>query len=294
MHLLRGLRHPALPALALALLAASPAAAQPPEAELSDTVRRIEQQLDAKIGLVIRDSGSDWHWHHRAEDRVLLNSTFKVLLCAKVLKDVDDGMMELEDTITVTEQDLLSYAPVTQARVGQEMSLAELCQATLDMSDNTAANLLLDRIGGPAALTRFLRDSGDTVGRLDRREPELNTPAKDGMQDTSTPAAMAATLQALITGDVLSGASQAQLRTWMSEGGVTGALLRSYVPGTWQVADKSGSGDTTRNLIAMVTPAADDPYFIAIYLADARAPFETRNAAMIDLSKAVASLLQSR
>jgi len=66
--------------LATALLIASPALSQDAESRLSRSVRNIEERLDARIGLVIRDSGSSWSWGHRAEERFLMNSTVKVPL----------------------------------------------------------------------------------------------------------------------------------------------------------------------------------------------------------------------
>jgi beta-lactamase class A len=73
------------------------------------------------------------------------------------------------EPIAVEEADLVDYAPVTEAMVGDTMSVGDLCFAALDTSDNTATNLLIDLIGGPQAVTDFLRTIGDPISRLDRR-----------------------------------------------------------------------------------------------------------------------------
>jgi beta-lactamase class A len=280
--------------LACGLLTATGALASDAELRLTQTIDNIEQTLNARVGLVVHDSASDWTISHRAEERFLMNSTFKVMLCGAVLDRVDEGALDLGETIEISQEDILDYAPVTEVKVGGTMTIAELCLATIDMSDNTAANLLIDRLGGPQSVTDFLRKIGDPVSRLDRWEPELNTFAPGDLRDTTTPAAMVATLQALLTGDALSLRSRARLVDWMSPGGVTADLIRSATPDGWLVADKSGSGDANRNIVAMVTPPGREPYFIALFLSDAEADFDTRNAAVIDLSKAVMDVLKSR
>lgn len=280
--------------IALALASALPVLSQTPQDALLETVLIVEETLDARVGLVIRQSGTDWSWSHHADERVLMTSTFKSLLCGAILGRVDAGTLDLEETLAITQSDILDYAPVTEPRVGTDMSIGDLCLATIDQSDNTAANLLIDHLGGPDTITTFLRSIGDEVGRLDRREPELNAPSADGLWDTSTPDAMASSLQTLLTGDVLSPQSREQLLEWMSPGGVTGSLLRAHVPETWDVADKSGASADSRSLIAMVTPDAEAPYFLAIYISDAEVGFQTRNAALIALSATVAHLMAAR
>ncbi|MBW4976157.1 class A beta-lactamase [Roseovarius mucosus] len=280
--------------VSLALLTGAPAFGQNPKLHLAATIDRIEQELDARVGVVIRESGSDWIVSHRAEERFLMASTFKTMLCGAVLHRVDEGDLDLEERIAIEAAEVLEYAPVTEKMVGETMSVGELCHAALDMSDNTATNLLIDRIEGPQSVTAFLREIGDPVSRLDRREPDVNTFAPDDPRDTTTPEAMVSTMETLLTGDALSPQSRALLVDWMSDGGVTGALIRASTPAGWHVADRSGSGNFNRNIVAMVTPPDREPYFIAIFLSDADADFNTRNGAVIELSKAVMQVVTSR
>lgn len=280
--------------LVVGLLGASAATAQEPELRLINTIEDIEQRLDARVGIFIRDSSSDWSISHRADERFLMNSTFKPMLCGAVLKRADEGSLDLNESVRIEAQDILDYAPVTEAMVGMTMTLDGLCFAALDMSDNTATNLLIDRIGGPEAVTGFLREIGDPISRLDRREPELNTFAPGDPRDTTTPAAMAATLETMLTGDALTTQSRAQLTDWMSHGGVTGPLIRASTPADWLIADRSGSGNFNRNVVAMVTPPDQAPYFISVFLSDADADYETRNDAVIALSQAVMDVVTNR
>ncbi|GHG98764.1 hypothetical protein GCM10010961_34190 [Pseudodonghicola xiamenensis] len=213
-----------------------------------------------------------------------MNSTVKAPLCAAILSRDD---IDLTETLPVRAEDILEYAPVTEKRVGTEMSIADLCLAALDQSDNTATNILFDRLGGPEQLTEFLRSIGDDVTRSDRIEPGLNIFSAGDPRDTTTPKAMIDTLRAILVGDGLSEQDQEQLAEWMRPGGVTGDLIRPAVPNGWDVVDKSGSGNNTRNLIAMLTPPSEDPIFVSLSISDTEADFGTRNAALKDLGAAV-------
>lgn len=280
--------------LALGLSLFGPASAEEGAATLSQTVERIESTLGARVGIVIRDTGSDWRWSHRAEERFLMNSTVKALICGGVLAKADAGALALDESLPIRQFDIVSYSPVTQKHVGTAMSIADLCLATLDISDNAAANLLIGRLGGPKAVTAFLRDIGDPVSRLDRLEPKLNAFAPGDPRDTTTPAAVTETWHALLLGDVLKPASRTQLIEWMSHGGVTGALMRASLPKDWAISDKSGAGSHTRNLVAMVTPPGRAPFLVSIFISDTDVDFETRNGALKDVSAAIVNVLKSR
>jgi beta-lactamase class A len=264
-------------------------------ATLETTVLELEERLDARIGVLILESGSDWQWGHRENERFLMASTFKSVLCGAVLDRVDQGDISLNERIEIHAQDILSYAPITEKHVGASLSIGELCLATLNMSDNTAANLLINRLGGTDKINAFLRKAGDTVTRLDRIEPGLNTFSPGDPRDTTSPAAMLSTWNNMLLGGGLTSASGAQLAEWMSYGGVTGALIRTSVPEGWHVVDKSGGGrEYTRNLVAMITPADKAPVFVAIFVSDTAADWSTRNAAVRTIGAAVIDVIQAR
>lgn len=278
--------------LALAISIATSAPADSPLDQLNGTVADIEQRLGARVGLTLIDTGSDRAWTHRADERFLMNSTMKLPLCGAILARRDAGTLSLDDRLAVRVSDILDYAPVTELRTGEDMTLDELCLAALDQSDNTAANLLIARLGGPQAVTDFLRDSGDDMSRLDRLEPKLNTFAADDPRDTTTPRAMADTLRTLFLGDVLSAASRRQLAEWTSHGAVTGKHLRRVAPADWAIFDKSGAGNQTRNLVAMIAPEGHAPWIVTLFISDAEVDFATRDAALQDLSAAVVAVIK--
>ncbi|WP_226576299.1 class A beta-lactamase [Acuticoccus sediminis] len=281
--------------LALCVLISTPALSADAEDRLADTIRTLETDIDARIGVLVRDSASGWEWGHRQDERFLMASTFKSLLCGAVLAQVDSGALSLDEPIEIGEEDMVEYAPTTEKHIGGSMTVGDLCFATLDLSDNPAANLLIERLGGPQAVTAFARSTGDEVTRLDRFEPELNIFDPDDPRDTTSPTAMLSTWEAMLRGDALSATSRDQLEEWMSHGGVTGKLIRAETPDGWTVADKSGSGEGyTRNLVAMVTPEDRPPYFVAIFVSDSPTDFTTRNGALSRIGAAVVDVIEAR
>ncbi len=279
--------------LALGLSMATASHAEAPVEALRGTVARIEEQLGARVGLSLVDTGSGWSWSHRENELFLMNSTVKVPVCGAILARSDAGTLSLSDALPVREPDLVPYAPVTETRVGRTMTLDELCLAAIDMSDNVAANILIAHLGGPEAVTQFFRSAGDITSRLDRLEPELNAFAPGDERDTTSPAAMSETLRVLLLGDVLSPEARGQLAGWMRHGGVTGALLRAEVGDDWLILDKSGSGSHTRNLVAVIQPEGEAPWIATLFVSDTDAEFEVRNGALKDLGRAVVAVVRN-
>jgi beta-lactamase class A len=170
------------------------------------------------------------------------------------------------------------------------MTLAEICAAALDYSDNTAANLLLKELGGPEAVTAFARAIGDPVTRLDRNEPTLNEAAQGDPRDTTTPAAMLANLRTLLLGKKLTPASRDRLTRWMIANKTGDARLRAGFPPDWRIGDKTGSGDHgTANDIAIAWPPRRKPIILAVYLTESTVSPDRQNAAIAEIARAVAA-----
>lgn len=242
---------------------------------------RIEKTNGGHLGIAVIDTASGERSGHRADERFPMCSTFKFLLVSAVLRRVDRHKETLDRITAIPPKPLLHNSPLTEPYAGQTMTIGALCHAALTRSDNTAANLLLERIGGPAGLTGFARSIGDLVMRLDRMEPALNESVAGDPRDTTSPNAMAGDLKSVLLGDVLSPDSRSQLTGWM-EANVTGLeRLRTNLPKGWRAADKTGSNGThTSNDIAVFWPAAKTPVIVAAYVTQCMGP-ETKRAAML-------------
>ncbi|MBY4677207.1 class A beta-lactamase [Marinobacterium sp. CAU 1594] len=255
---------------------------------LTDKIAEVERKLDARVGVSVYNPTSQQLWHYKGNLRFPLMSTFKTLACAKLLADVDSGKQSIEQTALIKQEALITWSPVTEQHVGERFTLKQACTAAMLMSDNTAANIVLEGIDGPAALTRFLRVIGDEVTRLDRIEPYLNEAKPDDLRDTTTPNAMANSLAELLFGNTLSQTAKDQLKQWMMENKVSDSLLRSELPTGWLIADRSGAGGFgSRGITAVVWPAEKPPLVIAIYLTQTDASFDSRNQAIAEIGKTI-------
>ena len=267
---------------------------QAAEDDLAGAFARIEDGLGARLGVAVLGTGRVVG--HRADERFPLCSTFKVLASAAALARVDAGRESLDRRILFSAADLVPYSPITKDRVGGDgMTLAEICRAALTYSDNTAGNLILASLGGPAGVTAFARSIGDPVTRLDRTETTLNEAAPGDPRDTTTPAAFAADLRALVLGTALSPRSREQLAEWMVANTTGAAKLRAEVPRDWRVGDKTAAGDRgTVNDVAVLWPPNRAPIVVAVYITDTKASFDASNAAIAAVGRAVSLSAFSR
>ena len=221
-------------------------------------------------------------------------STFKLLAAAAVLKRVDDDKETLDRRVKFSTSDLVPYSPVTEDHADREgLTVGELCAAAVTVSDNTAGNLLLASLGGPQALTEYVRSLGDAVTRLDRIEPGLNEALPDDPRDTTTPAAMAKNIQALMLGSALSEHGKQQLTAWLVGNRIGGTRLRAGLPAGWRVGDKTGSGERgTANDVGVAWPPQSPPILIAVYLTGTAANAEARNRTIAAVGRAIAARLR--
>lgn len=266
------------------------------ENDLITTVQQVEANLDARVGITVEDKETNQNWQYHADDRFPMNSTFKTLACAALLARVDSGQEQLERIVTFDENEIVTYSPITEARVGPlGMSLGELCEATMSMSDNSAANFILEAIGGPQALTQFLRSIGDEVTRLDRWETDLNEALPGDERDTTTPNAMAMTLEQLVLGETLSLESRQKLENWLKGNEVGDDLLRAGVPDDWEIGDRTGAGGYgSRSIAAVMWPPQREPAIATIYITETEASFDDRNAAIAEIGAAIAEAVMAQ
>lgn len=280
-------------ALAVPLLASArgrAAQAADPAAQLAD----LETRSGGRLGVAVLDVATGRRISHRADERFALCSTFKVLAAAFILARVDRGEERLDRRVTFTERDLVAPFKATKPHVGAEgMTMAQLCEAAITVSDSTAANLLLASFGGPAGLTAYLRSLGDPVTRLDRMELDLNVVPPGDVRDTTSPAAMTETMRRLVLGDALTQASRTRLAGWMFA--ATDAAkhrLRVGFPRGWRVGNKPGTwvpGAT--NDVAVAWPPDRGPIVVSAYLAGASTPVPEQAAVLAEVGRIVAAWL---
>jgi beta-lactamase class A len=277
------------------LLAAAPVLAGWPA--LADTapasLAAYERATGGRIGVYAENltTGAKLVW--RADQRFVMCSTFKASLAALVLRRVDRGNESLEQMIPYGAGDLQDYAPVAKQNLAKgAMSVAEMCKAAVELSDNACANLLLARVGGPPALTRFWRSTGDTFTRLDHNEPLLNRSPPGDPHDTTTPAAMAGNLRRFVLGNVLSPESRQRLTGWMLNCQTGDNRLRAGLPKGWRIGDKTGNnGKDAAGDIAVAWPTSGSQLLICAYTQGGSPTPSQIEAVFADVGRMVAQRL---
>ncbi|MEU5951082.1 class A beta-lactamase [Streptomyces sp. NPDC047525] len=226
--------------------------------------KALERKFDARLGVYAVDTGTGREVAYNAGERFAYNSTFKALEAGAVLRKY--SLSGLDRKITYSKDDLVANSPVTEKHVETGMTVGELCDAAVRYSDNTAANLLFDTLGGPKGLDAVLEELGDDVTRMDRREPDLSTWVPGEKRDTSTPRALAKDLRAFVLGDALRKGERAQLTKWLRTNTTGDHTIKAGVPKSWVVGDKTGTGSYygARNDIAVVWPPDSAPIVVSI------------------------------
>ena len=254
---------------------------------MTQFLQQQEKRLNARIGMAVVNAQGEPVFGYRQDERFPLTSTFKPLACAALLARLQKDGGSLDQQVTIQPDELLDYAPITKNYLAPStLSLRMLCAAAVSYSDNTPGNRILTLLGGPGAITSFMRRLGDNVTRLDRTEPTLNEATPGDARDTSSPKSMALGLQKMLTSNTLTPTNRATLAGWMREDKVGDALLRATLPPGWAIADKTGAGGHgSRAIIAAVYPPQQAPFYVAIYLTHTEATMEMANTAIAQIGE---------
>ena len=245
----------------------------------------IERLHGRRLGAFAVDTGSGRTLAYRADERFLMNSSFKALLAGCVLSRVDAGQESLARTVRYGAGDMLPNSPVTQAHLAVgAMSVGALCEAVVEVSDNASSTLLMRSVGGPAELTRFYRKLGDDVTRTDRYE--LASGVWNGTEDTTTPRAVVGLVRRLLLGDALTPSSRAMLEGWMVASKPGLHRLRASMPAGWRVGDKTGTGGTQLCDYAIVRPPGRAPLLVSAFYESPTVDFDGQEAVLREVGAA--------
>ncbi|BBC98113.1 class A beta-lactamase [Streptomyces griseofuscus] len=260
----RGLLKAGIALTSAAAVASTGRAAAAPAAPASGALADLERRYGARLGVYARNVRTGQVLAHRAGERFAMCSVFKAFAAAAVLRD-EARCAPMDKVIHYPPHDLLPNSPRTEGNQATGMAMAEVCAAAIQYSDNAAGNLLLRQLAGPAGLTRFFRSLGDEVSRLDRWEPELNTAIPGDPRDTTSPEALARSIERLALGRALTAPDRERFVTWLKGNTTSGARFRAGLPGGWTIADKTGTGDyASANDIGVAWTTRRTPVVLAV------------------------------
>ena len=276
--------------MSLAVAAALAPAARSASADRA--LKALHKRVGGRLGVHILDSQSGRRIAYDYDSRYAMASTFKLMLAAALLWQVDKKAFTLAHELAISAEDVMPTSPEVEAKLktgASSMSVRDLCAAIVVSSDNAAANILLKGIGGPSAFTTFMRSMGDEKTRLDRTELDLNANLPDDPRDTTTPRAMVDSMLRVFTQDVITMASRALLIDWMMQSRTGLDRVRAGIPKSWQVGDKTGTGPRGAfNDLAIAWPPGRRPIFIAVYMSESKLPANDLAVAHADIGRLVA------
>ena len=256
------------------------------EASLTQKLADLEKSSGGRLGVAWIDG--DHRYGYRADERFPMTSTFKTLAVAAILHKSVSQPDLLEKKVVINNPHRVPWTPVTGKYTGKPMTIAALCAAAIEYSDNLAANYLLQELGGPQGVTAWARQLGDPVTQLDRYEPELNTAIPGDKRDTSTPAAMAANLHQLALGEALPVKQRQLFNRWLQQNTTGDESIRAGVPAGWRTGDKTGSGDYgTTNDLAVIWPTTGQAKILALYFTQPQQKAANNKAVLAAAARAV-------
>ena len=232
-----------------------------------DFFHSIEKSTKSKIGIYAVNTSNGELILQRENERFPMGCTSKVVGVGAVLyKSMSDKSL-LAKKISYTKKDLVVWSPITEKHTHTGMTVAELCAAAIQYSDNTAMNLLVKELGGLQAMNDFARKLKNQSFRQDHGWPEeANSGGPENKFDTATPKDMANTLRKLLFTQILAAKQRALLLSWLKPNTTGNARIRAGVPKNWVVADKTGtSAYGTTNDLGVTWPPHCAPIILSIY-----------------------------
>lgn len=260
--------------------------AESSEQTINQKLMALEISTHGRLGISATDTTTGMKIQHHAQERFPMCSTVKLMVAAAILKQSMTNHDLLQKKIYYKKTDISAYSPITKNHIYDGMTVAELCAAAIQYSDNTAFKLLVKLLGGVNVVNDFAKYIGDKSFRLDRGEPELNTALPNDPRDTTTPESMEITLQKLVLGNALGLPQQAQLQTWLL-GNTTGNYrMRAALPKDWIVGDKTGTGDYgVTNDIGVIWPKSCEPVTATVYFRENQQKAKKRDDVIAEATK---------
>lgn len=276
--------------LAQAQESSTPLNHRAPATIAQNQLAQLESSSGGRLGVMAINTANNQQIEYRANERFPFGSTSKVMVVAAALKHSQTNPKFLSQNISYTAKKAKDsgYAPITSKHVSGGMSINALAEAAIEYSDNGAANLLIAKLGGVAAINRYAHSINDTVYHQDRIEPELNSALPQDSRDTTTPAAMALSLENLLLGNALDLPQRTQLQQWLKANTTGNKRIRAGVPLGWVVGDKTGTSSYgTTNDIGIIWPTKCQPLVIAVYYTQAQADSAPKDEVIAEATKIV-------
>ena len=225
-----------------------------------------------------------------------MHSVYKLPIAMAVLRRVDRGELQLDQTVKVEKTDFVRkgmYSPIRDKYPqGAQLTIAELLRYAVAESDGTASDVLLKLIGGAQGVMSFLNEISVSGVNVVNSEKEIGRDWQTQYENWATPKAAVELLAALQTPHGLSGKSQAFLLKLTTESIPGAKRLKGRLPAGTLVAHKTGTGGmrdgitSATNDIGIITLPNGTHLAVAVFVSDSSADETTRESVIARIAKA--------
>jgi beta-lactamase class A len=229
--------------------------------KLEGQIQDVDQHLDGVMGIAIEDLATGDHFFLHEDEVFAQASSIKITVLANLYLQVQQGKLKLTDPYTVQSSDLVADSDIMNGLTPgvTRLTLRDLATMMVAVSDNSAANVLIDRVG-MSNVNAMLDSLGLTHTRLRRKMMDLAA-AKEGRENISTPREMMTLLDAIYRGKVLNKESTADFFAMLSTN--KDSWIPRDLPADLKVANKPGSLEAVRNDSGIVF-VEGRPYVICV------------------------------
>lgn len=290
-------------------------------AKVAKRIELITDELAGEVGFAATISGADTVISLNGDEPFPMASTYKVAIAAAVLARVDKGELRLDQLVDITPDMYVTGSNVLAQNFvhpGLKLSVANLIEIMIIESDNSATDIMIELAGGPAAVTKNLRDIGINGQRVDRntaeiirdfaglpgpatvavvdeaentdpdfasRTEDINPDFEKDPRDQSTPEAMLDLLLAIDNGTALSAQSRDFLIGSMSRTRTGKDRLKGMLPEGTPVEHKTGTVGGIANDVGYVTLPDGRRMAIAVFTKSSTTPAADQERAIAETAR---------
>ncbi|MED7789073.1 class A beta-lactamase [Francisella sp. 19X1-34] len=254
-----------IPSLLLLLVANVTFAVSKDNIRISNDIHKIEKHYGGKVG-VYTINRNNWHnFTHNETFYFPICSIYKFLVVGAILKESMTDKKLLNEKVRISKNQLVGYTPITKKYVGKEMTVKELCRASI-LSDNTATNLLIYKLGGLKKLDSFILSLNDHATKITEIEPKVNNVNLRNNLNKTTPKIITRDLNKIaFSNDVLDKAHRILFKKWLRENNTGDNRIAAKLPKGWKIGNKTGTCDYgSTNDVAIVWPNNSQPIVMSI------------------------------
>ncbi|MEQ8303112.1 MAG: class A beta-lactamase [Cyclobacteriaceae bacterium] len=311
-------------AMASSFFVVQPALAQKQNVkDVSQKIEKLSEGLVGRIGVAAQEIGSGVTITINGDESFVMASTYKVAIATTLLDRVDKGQLKLSDLIDLPQEEMVvgtNAIAESYVHPGVQFSVANLIEAMITESDNTATDFCLKLAGGPEAVTKKLRSLGITSLRVDRATSEIlrdfyglpdkayfsvvtkaiaddpsllvkmtqpNMEFEKDPRDHSTPKAMLDLLLAIDAGKAISAESSKFLLGVMSRTRTGAGRLKGLLPKGTQVGHKTGTIGGVANDVGYVTLPDGRRFAIAVFTNSSTTSTADQDRAIAEVSRSL-------